>query len=104
MNKEIYLKIIGSIFLFYLGVKTFLKQPANNAANLKGETLFSMYISTFILMITNPTTILYFVAMFSGLGINQETVSSPTVLALISGVFFGCFILVDPIKLRCKLF
>ncbi|WP_419465898.1 hypothetical protein [Bacillus spongiae] len=62
--------------MFYLGIKTFIKKPADNAANLQGETLFSMFISTFILMITNPTTILNFVAMFSGLGINLEEGSS----------------------------
>ncbi|MBO9129537.1 LysE family transporter [Bacillus sp. 165] len=89
MEQEVYLRVFGSIFLFYLGIKTFLKTPAKTAADLRGETLLSMYASTFLLMITNPVTILNFVAMFTGLGFNQQGGSAATSLALISGVFVG---------------
>ncbi|PLT30470.1 lysine transporter LysE [Peribacillus deserti] len=89
VEQEIYLRIFGSLFLFYVGIKTLLKAPANHAAQIQGEALLSMYLSTFVLMITNPATILNFVAMFSGLGINPENGSGAETAALISGVFFG---------------
>ncbi|SFA72152.1 MULTISPECIES: LysE family translocator [unclassified Bacillus (in: firmicutes)] len=88
-EQETYLRIFGSVFLFYLGIKTFLKQPANEAAHLGGETLISMYLTTFLLMFTNPSTIFNFVAMFTGLGFDQGSSSLTTSLSLISGVFVG---------------
>ncbi|UOY93331.1 LysE family translocator [Ectobacillus sp. JY-23] len=89
LEQEIYLHILGTIFLFYLGIKTFLKKPVQRTAHLTNETLLSMYISTFLLMMTNPVTILNFTAMFAGLGFDQESSSTITTTALISGVFIG---------------
>lgn len=89
IEQELYLKIFGSVFLFYLGIKTLLKKPADTAAKLDGETLASMYLSTFLLMITNPSTIFNFIAMFTGLGFDQDSSSLATTLSLISGVFVG---------------
>lgn len=89
VKQQFYLTMVGSLFLFYLGIKTFFKKPANAAAELEGETLFKMFLSTFLLMITNPGTILNFVAMFTGLGFDHHSSSSLTALFLITGVFLG---------------
>ncbi|PFM60334.1 lysine transporter LysE [Bacillus cereus] len=89
LEQEFYIKLFGSIFLFYLGVKTFLKKPASSAADLEGETRFKMFLSTFFLMITNPIAIINFVAMFTGLGFNQDSSSIITAVSLIVGVFLG---------------
>jgi len=88
-EQQLYLKVFGAIFLFYLGIKTFMKKPANEAAKLEGQSLIGMYLSTFFLMITNPVTILNFVAMFAGLGIEQSSKSGVTDFTLITGVFLG---------------
>jgi threonine/homoserine/homoserine lactone efflux protein len=92
IEQQLLLKIVGSVFLFYLGVKTFLKQPGNTVANLEGESLTSMFLSTFLLMITNPVTILNFVAMFAGLGFDQDSKSNLSAASLITGVFFGAVV------------
>ncbi|WP_197282642.1 LysE family translocator [Bacillus sp. FJAT-18017] len=89
LNQQTLLRLVGTAFLFYLGVKTFFKKPAGQAANLPGETLKSMYASTFLLMITNPVTILNFTAMFAGLGIEESTESQGIALSLITGVAIG---------------
>ncbi|HDX9658112.1 lysine transporter LysE [Bacillus toyonensis] len=89
LEQEFYIKLFGSIFLFYLGIKTFLKKPASSAADLEGETRFKMFLSTFFLMITNPIAIINFVAMFTGLGFNQDSSSIITAVSLIVGVFLG---------------
>ncbi|MEO0535602.1 MAG: LysE family transporter [Cyanobacteria bacterium P01_A01_bin.123] len=85
-----WLRLIGGIFLCYLGVKTFLSQPANEAAETpQGATLLSAYASTFVLTLTNPATIFSFVVIFAGLGIassGQDYVSSGM---LVLGVFLG---------------
>lgn len=89
LEQEFYIKLFGSVFLLYLGIKTFLKKPANSAVDLKGETRFKMFLSTFFLMITNPIAIINFVAMFTGLGFNQDSSSMITAVTLIGGVFLG---------------
>ncbi len=89
IEQQMLLRVIGAVFLFYLGIKTFLKKPSNTAANLKGESYIGMYLSTFLLMITNPVTILNFVAMFAGLGIDKGSNTNLSAFSLIIGVFLG---------------
>lgn len=89
IEQQMLLRIIGTVFLFYLGIKTFLKKPSNTAANLKGESYIGMYLSTFILMITNPVTILNFVAMFAGLGFDKSSNTNLSSFSFIIGVFLG---------------
>lgn len=89
IEQQFLLKAIGSAFLLYLGIKTFLKKPASAAAHLQGEGLLGIYLSTFFLMITNPVTILNFTAMFAGLGFESGTDTGLTAVTLIGGVFLG---------------
>ena len=89
IDQQLLLRIIGGVFLFYLGMKTFLKKPAKTAASLEGESLISMFLSTFLLMITNPVTILNFVAMFAGLGFDQKSSTILSTMSFILGVFLG---------------
>ena len=90
VEQAFWFRLIGGAFLCYLGIKTFLTQPANHEAKTtQKSTLLGAYASTFALTLTNPTTILSFVAIFAGLGIaggDQDYVSSIT---LVLGVFLG---------------
>jgi len=63
------LRLVGGLFLCYLGVRTFLARPADRAARAGGAGLVGAFTSTFGLTLTNPATILSFVAVFAGLGI-----------------------------------
>ncbi|OCA83123.1 lysine transporter LysE [Bacillus sp. FJAT-27225] len=89
LDQQTHLRIVGAAFLVYLGMKTFWKKPAGQAANLSGGSLWRMYASTFLLMITNPVTILNFTAMFAGLGIEGSGGSQGTALTLVAGVAIG---------------
>jgi threonine/homoserine/homoserine lactone efflux protein len=89
IEQQWFLRVAGGFFLLYLGIKTFLNKPAEEAAVLGGAGLAGMFSSTFILMISNPVTILNFVTMFAGLGFNQTADSKLTAAALILGVFLG---------------
>ena len=88
LGQQWYLQIIGSIFLCYLGVKIFISTPSQDSAKAKGNKPFKAYISTFLLTITNPVTILSFIAVFSGLGMNSNDTTSFGFL-LVLGVFLG---------------
>lgn len=86
IDNAFWLRLFGGGFLLYLGVKTFLERPAEQAAQAKQGGLLSMYLSTFLLTITNPMTIISFAAIFAGTMIGQE-VGSP--LVMVAGVFAG---------------
>ncbi len=86
IDNAFWLRLFGGGFLFYLGVKTFLEKPAEQAAQARQGGLFSMYLSTFLLTITNPMTIISFAAIFASTMIGQE-VGSP--LVMVAGVFAG---------------
>jgi threonine/homoserine/homoserine lactone efflux protein len=87
IGQAVWLKLIGGLFLLYLGIKTLFSKPAEEAARAKGSGLLSAYLSTFFLTITNPMTILSFIAIFAGLSTPQNQSASP--MLLVAGVFAG---------------
>lgn len=88
ISQQTWLRLIGGVFLCYLGVKSFLSVAVDSTATLQAEGLGGAYLSTFLLTITNPLTILSFAAVFAGLGLSAGgNYASATVLVL--GVFLG---------------
>lgn len=85
----VWLRLIGGIFLCYLGFKTFLTKPAQEAAKAKSYGLFGAYASTFFLTLTNPLTILSFATIFAGLDIASKNGSYVAAGVLVLGVFLG---------------
>jgi threonine/homoserine/homoserine lactone efflux protein len=90
--EQFWLRLIGGLFLLYLGARTFFAKPAtvaaNATANATENSLAGAYTSTFLLTLMNPTTILSFAAIFAGFGV----ASSGSTLAagmLVLGVFVG---------------
>lgn len=89
IDQQIWIRLIGGAFLFYLGLKTFFTKPADQAALAKGKGRLSAYISTFFLTLTNPMTILSFAAIFAGLGLGTAAGDYASASVLIMGVFCG---------------
>jgi threonine/homoserine/homoserine lactone efflux protein len=87
--QQVWLHAIGGMFLCYLGLKTFLSQPAKQAALAKKNGNVGAYASTFLLTLTNPMTILSFVAIFAGLGLGSVSRDYASASLLVSGVFLG---------------
>lgn len=88
------LRLIGGGFLIYLGIRTFLARPksisAPDSSTLSNVNLTGNYLSTFILTLTNPLTILSFAAIFAGLGIGSTSTGGySSALILVIGVFLG---------------
>ena len=79
----------GGLFLLYLGLTTFLSLPSETAATATGQGLLGAYVSTLLLTITNPMTILSFAAVFAGLGLGTGSSNITTAISLIAGVFIG---------------
>ncbi|MBS3904306.1 MAG: LysE family transporter [Simkania sp.] len=84
---QLWLRLVGGAFLISWGGKTFFAKPMGNASNITHKTLLNDFISTFFLTITNPLTILSFVAVFSGFGL--EKLHNNYAMHLILGIFIG---------------
>lgn len=84
------IQAVGLVFLAYTGIKTLLKKHDEfEYKRFVTKDLFSDYLTTFFLTITNPITILFFIAVFSGLGLSVSENNKIDSLPLILGVFLG---------------
>lgn len=89
VSQQVWLRLIGGAFLCYLGLKTFLAKPAEQAASAKGNGLGGAYASTFFLTLTNPMTIISLAAIFAGLGLASKSGNYVSAGVLVLGVFIG---------------
>lgn len=89
VRMESLLALVGGVYLVYMGVRTFASKPAENAAQSRVTGLWGAYASTLFLTLTNPLTILSFVAVFAGMGIASSAGSYLEAGLLVLGVFLG---------------
>lgn len=89
IEQQVWLKLIGGIFLCYLGIKIFISKPAQSTEAVANNSLVRAYFSTLLLTIANPSTILSFVAVFAGLGLADTDRDYRSASALVLGVFLG---------------
>jgi len=84
-----WLRVVGGLFLCYLGATTFVAQPADLGTPARGMGMAGAYASTFLLTLTNPMTILSFGAVFAGLGLAGPAAGYMSAVLLVAGVFTG---------------
>jgi threonine/homoserine/homoserine lactone efflux protein len=89
IGQQFWFRLIGGIFLLYLGAKTFLSKSSEKAASSTHKGLLSDYASTVFLTITNPMSILAFVAIFAGLGLANAGGSHGSPVLMVAGVVLG---------------
>lgn len=89
IGKQYWLHLIGGALLIILGVKTFLSKPAEEGAPVDGNSRWHAYLSTFFLTLTNPLTIIFFVAVFAGLGVGGGENHFLLAGILVTGIFIG---------------
>ena len=103
---SVWLRVIGGLFLIYLGIKTLLAKPADHEAQVKSNArgLIGAYTSMLLLTLTNPLTILAFAGVFAGVGIADlgRDAFSTGLLAL--GVFCGSVLWQSGISVASALF
>ena len=89
IDQQSWIRLIGGLFLCYLGIRTFLAPVAEEAATSAGNGLIAAYSSTLFLTLTNPLTILSFAAVFAGLGVGAAAGDYGAAVATVLGVFSG---------------
>jgi len=90
LRQQVWLRIAGGLFLLYLGIRTLLAAPARTAAPASNRGgLVGAYLSTFVLTLTNPATILAFLVIFAGFRLGEQTHSYGGAVSIVFGVFLG---------------
>ena len=106
VSQQIWLRFIGGLFLSYLGLKILLTKPTKQSVLVTDNDLMNAFTSTFLLTITNPMTIIAFMAIFAGWGSINGNYVSASILVL--GIFIGSalwwFILSSSVSLFRKRF
>lgn len=90
IQNQILLELIGALFLGYLGFNILRSKPNLVESENNNLSLFRVFITMFMLTLTNPMTVLCFVGAFAGLGVCSTTDAGfHTSLMLTSGVLMG---------------
>jgi threonine/homoserine/homoserine lactone efflux protein len=89
LKEQFYLRLIGGIFLYYFGIKTFVAKPPYKKKHTNSTSLVNSYISSFVITITNPITILSFAAVFTGTRLTNQITNFDSALVFVLGIFLG---------------
>ena len=87
INQQELIRVIGGLFLCWLGISTFLSKTHEGKISSTKDSLAGSFASTFFLTLTNPMTILSFTAIFAGLGVGQTSGSNVSAGFMVLGVF-----------------
>jgi threonine/homoserine/homoserine lactone efflux protein len=89
VDQIVWLRLVGGLFLIYLGASTLRAQPARSGSgSATPRGLVEGFASTLVLTLSNPMTILSFVGIFAGVGLGGVESRSAAAL-LVVGVFAG---------------
>lgn len=90
ISQQDWIRLLGGLYLCYLGLRSWTAPVAEEPATASGRGLLGAYASTFFLTLTNPVTILSFVAIFAGLGLAGQAEDGYAAAGLlVVGVFSG---------------
>ena len=88
IREEFWIRLIGGILLVIIGASYYFKPPQSLSEERRESTEHSDYISTLFLTLTNPTTVLSFLAVLAALGMGGHSETWVT-LFLVLGIFCG---------------
>jgi threonine/homoserine/homoserine lactone efflux protein len=90
LDYQEWLRIIGGGFLLFIGISALVAGPLAAVSSQRDpETLLADFASTFALTLTNPLTILAFLAIFAGIGLTGENATLGGATILVLGVWLG---------------
>lgn len=89
---QFWIHVLGGLFLLYLGIKLFLTKPREKSAGNSDKSSWHALCTTYFLTLTNPATILSFVAVFAGLGLGTIHPSYVDAIILVLGITIGSII------------
>ena len=87
LREEFWIRVIGGFLLIGIGIVYFRKEP-QHMEQKKEESSHSDFVSALLLTLTNPTTVLSFMAILTALGMGGHKPGLGTLL-LVGGIFAG---------------
>jgi threonine/homoserine/homoserine lactone efflux protein len=92
VREQFWIRFFGGILLVIIGISYFFKRPVPlNAQTQDRANAYSDMRSTFLLTLTNPTTVLSFLAILAALGMGHQRQWWLTVF-LVGGIFCGSMV------------
>jgi len=85
--QHIWFRTLGGLFLIFLGIRIALSNPTERKEPNPGKSIPGTFLTSLILTLSNPVTILSFAAMYSGFGVQTGSFTDSTLM--IFGVFLG---------------
>lgn len=89
VDHQVLLRLIGGVFLCYLGYKIYRSKPVSRGSISSVNGLLSAFATTFFLTLSNPVTILSFVAIYAGWHVPALHGRYIAAATLTAGVFTG---------------
>jgi threonine/homoserine/homoserine lactone efflux protein len=89
VDHQVALRVIGGVFLCYLGIRIFRSIPRLREAGSEDSGLVRYFVSAFVLTLTNPLTLFAFAAIFATSGVGLASDGFLSVALLVLGVFTG---------------
>ena len=88
IHEEFWIRLFGGMLLIAIGIRYYFKKPESLEDQKQKQATHSDYISALLLNLTNPTTVLSFLAVLAALGMGQHK-SWWLKLLLVAGIFCG---------------
>jgi threonine/homoserine/homoserine lactone efflux protein len=88
-DHQIILRLLGGIFLVYLGLNIYRSKPKPQLTPSNVNGLLAAYATTLFLTFSNPVTILSFIAIYAGWHVESMSGRYVSAAILASGVFVG---------------
>ncbi len=89
MDYQFWIRLIGGLFLLYLGIKLFFTPARTQSTGNSDRSAWHAFGTTFLLTLTNPATILSFIAVFAGLGLGTTSTDYAHAVILVLGIILG---------------
>ena len=89
-EQQFWFRLLGGCFLIYLGGRTFFTHTMEAPQEKVSHTTFiTDFVSTFFLTLSNPLTIISFIAVFAALGLADVSDKYVDAAILVAGIFLG---------------
>jgi threonine/homoserine/homoserine lactone efflux protein len=89
IGQHLWIRLLGGIFIVFIGIRMYFAKPVTAIEDDVPNTLGKDFLSTFIITITNPLTIMGFLAIFAGLNLINPHRGFMDASILVAGVVTG---------------
>ena len=89
MAQQTALRLVGGAVLLWLGLASFRDHPVAERGIAAGRSLGAAYLTTVVLTLTNPSTIISFAAVFASVGLAETAASYGAAASFVAAVFLG---------------